>query len=506
LKVAVNLPLLVSAEIADSLEGQSKILNWTFNHLLETTNNEKQRYKETLDPKAAKLVYSKRGLRDLLPRLKTQFPFLLSTHSAPLKNTALRLSRSIQAFQGDQKKPKNQRLNRGWPKFRSSKKKFFSLEYDEYANGYQFKKEGHQWFLILSLGKTKEGKQIQHRIQVKELPPWIERSILQAHAKFLEAKGDQKKNKNSNQAQDQKKLHIRQFLPFTGIRITRIGKEWRGILSAQIEQKKPASEIKTMAVIDPNHKNLGYLVDHEGLAVEIQNLKFVKILDQRIDSIQARRDRCKRSSIKIEREDGSYFYKPSRRWKFFQDYLDELRRVRREQIKSALYCISNKLVARYDFIAVGNYTPRGGGISTGMRRAMNNQSQIGLFKSTLEWVYQREGKYYQEWDERNSTKTCSVCHTKAEQSLDPSVRVWQCTVCKSTHIRDENAALNGFKRVSQDIQNKNMPCSGHFLDQWESKKMPTVLSRWTWGFTGSGISVSRASECIQLQPPRNSTP
>jgi putative transposase len=498
---AVKLPLEVSLPDGDAIDGQSRILNWLFNHLLETANHEKQKFKETHCQEASKIVYTERGLRNLVPGLKEQFPFLKSCHSAPLKNAALRLSQSIRTYQDDKKKPKAQRLNRGWPKFRSSKKKFFSLDYDEYANGYQIKKFEGEWFLLLSLGKNQGGEKIQLRLKIKEMPAWIERSLVQAQEGFKVAQEKEKLKPKSSDAK--KKLHIRQFLPFTELKVKRVGKTWHAILSAKKEVPQASEEIQSLAVIDPNHKNLGYLVDHQGDAIEILNLNFVKPLDKRIDDIRARRDLCKRNSVRIEREDGSYFYKPSRRWKFFQAYLDELHRVRREKIKSAMYCISNQLSQRYDFIAVGNYTPRGGGITTGMRRSMNNQSQIGSFKNTLSWVQGKKGKRYFVWDEKGSTKTCASCEKPHHESLDPSIRRWQCLHCGTHHIRDENAALNGFRRVLNQIQTKNLPGSGLLHELWKSKQIPKVQSRWTWEFTGSGISMSRASECVQSHLPRN---
>ncbi len=262
----------------------------------------------------------------------------------------------------------------------------------------------------------------------------------------------------------------------------------------------PIAEINSVAVIDPNHKNLGYLIDTEANGVEIENLWFVKSLDQRIDEIKARRDRCNKNSVLIKREDGSKMTRPSRRWKFFQKYLDELYRVKREKIKSALYAISNALVKRYDFIAVGDYTPRGGGISTGMRRSMNNQSQIGKFKQTLSWVCTREGKNYFEWDEAKSTKTCSQCDHPTGPTQDPSVRQWQCGQCKTHHIRDENAAMNGFKKVAQEIKILQVPCSGQLWEKVEKEKILQPTQRWAWRFHGSGIHVSRASGCVQSQP------
>ncbi len=134
MKLAVKIPLNLTPEQEYSLEGQSRICNWLYNRLLERANQEKEAFKLTGSSEASQTVYTKRGLRNLVPGLKKEHPFLLTSHCAPLKNAALRLSRSIQRFQKNRKLPKNQQQNVGWPKFRSSKKKFFSLEYDEYAN------------------------------------------------------------------------------------------------------------------------------------------------------------------------------------------------------------------------------------------------------------------------------------------------------------------------------------------------------------------------------------
>ena len=115
---AVKLPLFVEPSVALSLDGQSRILNWAYNHLLEIANTKKEEWKKSQDPELGKLIYTKNGLRDLLPSLKEEKPFLQAVHSVPLKNAALRLSQSIQAFQDDRKKPKKDQIGRGWPKFR----------------------------------------------------------------------------------------------------------------------------------------------------------------------------------------------------------------------------------------------------------------------------------------------------------------------------------------------------------------------------------------------------
>lgn len=135
----------------------------------------------------------------------------------------------------------------------------------------------------------------------------------------------------------------------------------------------------------------------------------VKGLDRRIDDLKSKRDRSQRRAklIRFEREeDGSLHqhWQPSHRWRKYNQALDKLYRQRREQTKSYLYTVANALCREYDVIALGDYTPRGGGLNTGMCRAMNNQSLIGLFKQTMAWVAQKSGKRYLEYNERGTTR------------------------------------------------------------------------------------------------------
>ena len=132
----IKLEMIAEAEAFISLDGQSKICNWLYNHLLEKANGLKQQFIETKDQGHAKTLYTERGLRNLLPSLKEASPFLKSVHSSPLKNTALRLSQAIQAHQ---KSKKGLRAGKemGWPKFRSWQADWFSLFYDEPNKGFK---------------------------------------------------------------------------------------------------------------------------------------------------------------------------------------------------------------------------------------------------------------------------------------------------------------------------------------------------------------------------------
>ena len=134
----IKIPIRFSKEDALSLERQSKILNWSYNYLLAHANDLRTEFIATQSEQACKTLYTKYGLRNLLPKLKQieDKSFLKTVHSVPLKNAALRLSSVIQNFQKS-RKGKRKGKKTGWPKFKSVKRGFFSLLYDEHGNGFK---------------------------------------------------------------------------------------------------------------------------------------------------------------------------------------------------------------------------------------------------------------------------------------------------------------------------------------------------------------------------------
>jgi putative transposase len=66
----------------------------------------------------------------------------------------------------------------------------------------------------------------------------------------------------------------------------------------------------------------------------------------------------------------------------------------------------------------------------------------GQFCTMLKYKADQEGKVYQEVDRFfASSKTCHVCLNRVD-SLDLSIRFWDCNSCKTHHDRDINAAIN----------------------------------------------------------------
>ena len=426
-----------------SLDGQSKICNWLFNNLLERANKLKEEFKASGDTKISKILYSKRGLRNLLPALKEEKPFLKSVHSSPLKNTALRLSKSIQAFQ---KSRKGQRRGKaqGWPKFKSFKKQFFSLEYEEPNKGYKIQ----DGYLILSLGLGEKKK--RHSLKI--------------------AMPDSNLLKHKN---------------ITGLRITKEIGEYFAVFTI-VKDLPVAKPIARVIALDPNHKNLAYGVDNNGEAIEIQSPFWLKAYDKRMDELKSKRDRCKRRAHLIQETNDQggvirTYWQSSRRYQRYERVLMRAQAKRREQIKTYRNTVANALCRRYDLISIGDYAPHGGGLNTKMRRAMNNRSTIGKFKAALRWCGQKSGKTVVEWDEKGSTRTCHGCDIALPEGLDPSVRAWICPVCRLHHLRDENSAINGLRRV---CKTKGAP---KYIGAVPSSGPVFVKKRWAWRVLPSGV-------------------
>ncbi len=444
----VKVRLVVDSSTEQILDGQSRICNWCYNHLLELTQGYKEDFVQTKNEAFAKIVYTKRGLRNLLPKLKEEHNFLKVVHSSPLKNAALRISSAIQEHQKS-KKGKRKGAVVGWPQFRSWKAHWFSLLYDEPNKGYKIKENT----LILSLGFGEDRKR---------------RSVTAV-------------------------LEDSAVLKDKTIRNLRIVKE-NGTFFAVFTVRKilPATKgISKVCALDPNHKNFATGCDEKGVTFEIAQASWLKVYDKRLDELKSIRDRCLKKSVQKEVVDtgqnptGKKYWEPSKRWKKYNNTYQRALQKRRDQTKTFLYTVAHRLFREYDCVAIGDYTPHGEGITTKMRRAMNNRSLIGRFKEVLSWVAAKSGKTFVEYNEKGTTRTCHSCTHVVEEGLVPSIRMWQCPTYQAIHNRDENAAINGLRRVLRDLTTKSktnvlqVPCSGLFQ----------LTERWAWRVLPSGVAI-----------------
>jgi putative transposase len=455
--LALKLNLEPSLEEINSLDGQSRICNWLYNHLLEIALNLKTQFCQTQDQNTAKTLYTERGLRNLLPNIKQEHPFLKVVHSSPLKNTALRLSSAIQEHQKS-KKGKRAGAHVNFPKFRKWKQKWFSLFYDEPEKG--FKIEGQT--LTISLGMGEDRKQRSLSLHLPE-------------------------------------AHLLKDKTIRNLRITSELGKYYAIFTLQknLPSTKPLS--KAIA-LDPNHKNLCYGVDTQAQGIEIAAPSFLKPFDKRIDELKSKRDRCLKKSKKCpvldqhNKETGKHYFLPSKKWSCYNHSLERALHKRREQTKTFMFTLSHKLYREYDLVAIGDYTPHGEGLTAPMRRAMNNRSLIGRFKKTLSWVGKKSGKTFLEYNEKGTTRTCSCCHNVVEGGIHPSLRTWQCLHCKTIHLRDENAGINGLRKVLWDFSTKGE----EITSQVPSSGLALVKERWAWCALPSGVHCTLRGQSCDL--------
>ena len=132
--------LLLTENDKRIIDSQSKTLNYLYNMLLDKVETE---YKEN---NKSTLLYGY-NLRNQIPQIKEEKPYLYTTHSSPLKNVALKLKQSYQMFfKGINKHPN----------YLSFKKKFFSLYYDEPNKGIKIEDRN----VKISLGKDINNKRL----------------------------------------------------------------------------------------------------------------------------------------------------------------------------------------------------------------------------------------------------------------------------------------------------------------------------------------------------------
>jgi hypothetical protein len=152
-----------------------------------------------------------------------------------------------------------------------------------------------------------------------------------------------------------------------------------------------------------------------------------------------------------------------------------------------MFTSAHRLFRNYDCIGIGDYTPNGEGITKPMRRAMNNRSLIGRWKSTLSWVARKSGKTFIEFDEKGTTRTCNHCLRIEEHGIHVSLRQWQCPQCKTVHIRDENAAINGLRKLLRDLSPKN---EGEYPSIVPGSGLAFIQKRWAWCVLPNGVHVT----------------
>src|SRR4051812_25454590 len=419
------------------LDGQSKICNWLYNQLLDACQKDYQENNNSL-----KLLEG-RNLRNYGVSLKEKHPFLNTVFSSVLKEPSTRLLKAYKSlFKGDTK----------YPHFRSWKKKWFSLVYDEPNKGWEIQHNGTQ--LSISLGNipdmpTEKGKR----------NPSVTGRLKE---KVTLSKGEMFKTLSLCKQQGN-----RFYAVFTVERCSKQEMEYKVAMSLYRKQchlakkenhkekpKKPEIQEEKIVIpddvkwiaLDPNHKNFFVGVDFEGNSIEFKKLQMIKYWDKKIDEMKSLRDVCEKKYRKRKTKHGNSYTVQSPRWNRLNRALTIAYNKRREQIKTSLYSIAHALYRRYDLVMIGDYTPTNGTAPFDhMKRSMLNQEKIGEFRRILEWVAAKRQKYYLMANERNTTKECCVCGHMEKK--EPDVRSFICIECGTEMLRDANSSVNIGKKV-----------------------------------------------------------
>lgn len=382
--------ILFSVQDGYILDGQSRKCNWLYNHLLEIVNLDYE-----LFGSASKIVNAE-NIRDMVPTLKTEFPFLCTIYSSVSKNVGRRLKDAFtKFFKGDA----------GHPRYRSWKKKWFSLYYEEPMKGYSFVDNKH---LKISLGKDALKKQMSVIGELKETIKLSENEKIKTF-RLCKEKG-------------------KFYAIFTV----------EAIATVSESNDKEASWIS----IDQNQKNFFVAVDNKGQTFEFSKLFQDKYFDNIIDELKAKRDKCnKKHSKRTTPISNAEYYIPNKRWLRFDKAIKKAYARKREQIKQICYAIAHFIAANYDKVIIGDYVPsKSEEDISQINRSVINQSHVGEFRQILKWVMTKSNKVYYKVSEKYTTQDCCVCGHREKKDVD--IRDFTCTECGTYMLRDVNSSIN----------------------------------------------------------------
>ena len=429
-----------SKEDSFILDGQSKICNWLYNQLLDACRKEYQK-----NGKQSKLLYG-RNLRDYGTSLKATYPFLQTVFSSVLKEPSTRLKHAYEKFF---------RGEAGYPKYRSWKERWFSLVFDEPKKGWEVKEDGKT--LSVSLGNIpnlpkEKGKQnpsvlgkLKEKLEVSEKELLKLFSLVKQQGRFYAVFTIERCSKEE--------LEYKEAM-CTYRKVCNIAKKEGKPLPV-----KPIWEEKKLEIpkdckwiaLDPNHKNFFVGVDDKGESIEFQKLQMIKYWDKTIDKLKAKRDLCEKNYRTRKSEQGNRYTVHSPRWNKMNQALQKAYQKRREQIKTALYTIAHWLYRKYDIVLIGDYVPTNEtACYATMKRSMLNQEEIGQFRKIVNWVAEKEGKYFIKVNEKNTTKECCVCGDIEKKG--PEVREFTCKNCGTKLKRDINSAVNIGKKAGYSLE------------------------------------------------------
>ncbi len=176
-------------------------------------------------------------------------------------------------------------------------------------------------------------------------------------------------------------------------------------------------------------------VNSAGKFIEVTNARPDKYWNNKIDTVQSRRDHCKKAKNQ----------RPSRRWRRYNAAKRKMERKRSNQIQDFQHKLSKKLVenTQATTIVVGDLAvkqmPQSRQATPGLNRSTQNTGYLSRFIGFLTYKAERIGKRVIKVGEQYTTRTCCGCGAMHDMPLWK--RVMECE-CGVTMDRDRNSAVN----------------------------------------------------------------
>ncbi len=176
-------------------------------------------------------------------------------------------------------------------------------------------------------------------------------------------------------------------------------------------------------------------VNSKGKTIEFTNERPDRYWEDKIRTVQSKRDHCKEDS---------------RQYKRYDRALKRMKRKCADQMKDLQHKLSRKIVdnTKSNTIIVGDLSVKDmcsqNKYQKGLHRSLHNTGHIGRFVRFLTYKAQLVGKRVVEIDERKTSKRCCVC--RSEQDMPIYKRIYECGNCGSEMDRDENSSINIMSR------------------------------------------------------------
>lgn len=202
-------------------------------------------------------------------------------------------------------------------------------------------------------------------------------------------------------------------------------------------------------------------VNSYGRFVEFNNSRHDKFWNPIVDSLQSRRDHCK---------------KGSRKWSHWNIALKKCKRKCARQTVDFQHKLSRRIIenTKANTIIVGDLNVKGMSQSvkatSGLNRSTQNSGYLGRFVRFLSYKAELAGKRVVEIDESYTSKKCYACGRTHVMPL--WMRTMKCD-CGNVIDRDKNSSVNIMLR----FLSQNALCTGYqqFVDNLRKTGLPTPL-------------------------------